>query len=189
MLAFASVVVVGAAGCGGDDDASVAVTEPVASDEAAGDDVAAGNGDEAAAEPAPGQDNAASVTIDGTTYEIDVSMGPAPRCDFDFFGAILVSGGNEERFVNALLPPANDPNHTDPPNITLKVGDLEWVADPSKQMSGVEPGGSQVDDFVIDGISVSGSATFVELNETYAHSGGGPKATPTTGTFFMRCSD
>jgi len=177
--------------CGGSDDDAVvvAVDEPADSGELVGADAAGDDGDEAAEEPAPGEDDVATVTIDGTTYEVEVSMGPAPRCDLDFFGAVWVSGGNEERFFNALLPPENDPNHTDPPNITLTVGDLEWIADPSKQMSGVEPGESQVDDFVVDGISVSGSATFVELNETYAHSGGGPKASPTTGTFFMRCAD
>jgi len=55
------------------------------------------------------------------------------------------------------------------------------------EMSGVEPGESQVDEFTIDGDTVSGTATFVELNETFAHSGGGAKAQPVTGTFEVSC--
>lgn len=195
--AAAAVLVLGA--CGGSDgspnaDEPAAATEDAnePADEPAGDEPA---GDEppaeepASDEPAVG-DNMASVTIDGTTYEVDVSLGPAPQCNSDFFAAFLVSGGDSQAFFHGLLPPPDDPNHTDLPNVSLRVndGEFEWIADPSKQMSGVEPGESQVDEFTVDGNTVSGTATFVELNETYTHSGGGPKAQPVTGTFEASCA-
>ena len=204
ILCAATVVLVLAA-CGGGDDGEPTADEPAAAiedtdapvDEPAAEEPAAEEpaGDEpsaeepAAAEPAFG-DDMASVTIGGTTYTVDVSLGPAPRCDPDFFAAFWVSGGDSQGFFSALLPPPDDPNHTDPPNVSLRVNDsgLEWIADPSKQMSGVEPGESQVDEFTVDGNTVSGTATFVELNETYAHSGGGPKAQPITGTFEVSCA-
>jgi hypothetical protein len=211
ILCAATAVLVLAA-CGGDDDAGEPTAdEPAAAtgdanepaDEPAAEEPqadASEPADEPAAEELPADepaadgpavdDNMASVTIDGTTYEVDVSLGPAPRCDSDFFAAFLVSGGDSQGFFYALLPPPGDPNHTDPPNVSLRVndGEFEWIADPSKQMSGVEPGESQVDEFTVDGNTVSGTATFVELNETYAHSGGGPKAPPVTGTFEVSCA-
>jgi hypothetical protein len=200
MCACATTAVLALAACGGGDDDAGEPTadEPAAATEPADEPAAATEpaadeppGDEPAAEDAPATgDNTARVTIDGTTYEVDVSLGPAPTCNPDFFAAFLVSGGDSQGFFSALMPPPDDPNHTDPPNVSLRVndGEFEWIADPAKQMSGVEPGESQVDDFTVDGNTVSGTATFVELNETYAHSGGGPKAQPISGTFEVSCS-
>jgi hypothetical protein len=192
----AATAVLGLAACGGGDDEAgePATGEPGAAtqnaSQPAGQPTAAepaGDGP-AAGEPTVG-DNVARVTIDGTIYEVDVSAGLTPTCDSDFFAAFLVSGGDAQVSFYALLPPPDDPNHTDPPSVSVRVnnGEFEWIADPSKQMSGVEIGESQVDEFTVDGNSVSGTATFVELNETYAHSGGGPKAQPVTGTFKVSC--
>lgn len=192
VIAASAAALLIVASCGGDDDATPAdepadAAEPAAADEPAT-EPADGDGDEpAAVEEQASGDNTVTVTIEGTTHVVDVSMGPAPRCDPDFFGAMWASGGDADAFVNALLPPPDDPNH-DAANITLNVGELEWIADPEKSMSGVEPGESQVDDYTVDGNTASGTATFVELEETYGHSGGGPKATPVTGTFEISCS-
>jgi len=201
MLCAAAVALVLAACSGGDDSTDTVADEPAAATDDTTDQAAADSSadepatDESAAdepvvdEPVTG-DSVASVTIDGTTYEVDVSLGPAPQCDPDFFAAFLVSGGDPDGFFHALLPPPDDPNHTDPPSVSLRVnnGDLEWIADPSKQMFGVEEGESQVDSFTVDGNTASGTATFVELNETYAHSGGGDKAQPVTATFEITCA-
>jgi hypothetical protein len=194
ILCAATAVLVLAA-CGGGDDGEPAADEPAAATEVANEPAAEPGSDEppadepVAAEPGVG-DNMASVTIDGTTYEVDVSLGPAPQCNSDFFAAFLVSGGDSQGFFYALLPPPGDPNHTDPPNVSFLVndGEFEWIANPSKQMSGVEPGDSQVDEFTVDGNTVKGTATFVELEETYVHSGGGPKAQSVTGTFEVSCA-
>lgn len=196
----AATAVVALAACGGGDDEAPNADEPAAATEAANDPADESAAEEPASDEPPaeepaanepaGGDNIASVIIDGTTYEVDVSLGPAPQCDPDFFAAFLVSGGDPQGFFYALLPPPDDPNHTDPPNVSLRVndGEFEWIADPSKQMSGVEPGESQVEEFTVDGNTVKGTATFVELNETYAHSGGGPKAQPVNGTFEVSCA-
>jgi hypothetical protein len=200
MCAATAVLVLAACGGGDDDAGEPTPDEPAAATEAADEPADEPTAEEPASdEPPPEEpaddapaagDNMARVTIDGTTYEVDVSLGPAPQCDPDFFAAFLASGGDPQGFFYTLLPPLDDPNHTDPPNVSLRVndGEFEWIADPSKQMSGVEPGESQVDEFTVNGNTVSGTATFVELNETYAHSGGGPKAQPVTGTFEVSCA-
>lgn len=186
--------------CGSGDDEASTADEPAAATEDVSDQAdEPATGESAGAEPPAEEpvgdepavgDSVAIVTIDGTTYTVDLSRGPAPQCDPDFFSAFLASGGDSQGFFSALLPPPDDPNHTDPPSTSLRVndGEFEWIADPSRQMSGVEPGESQVDDFTVDGNTASGTATFVELNETYAHSGGGPKAQPVTGTFEVSCA-
>jgi hypothetical protein len=198
LCAAAAVLVVAA--CGGADDAESTADEAAAATEDTNEPANESAAEEPAADEPPAEaaaaeepavgDNMASVTIDGTTYEVDVSLGPAPRCDSDFFAAFFVAGGDSQGFFYALLPPPDDPNHTDPPNLSLRIndGEFEWIADPSKQMFGVELGESQVDEFTVDDNTVKGTATFVELNQTYAHSGGGPKAQPVTGTFEVSCA-
>jgi len=199
LTGVALVATLAIAGCGGDDDTAPADDAAPAGDakEASSNDGASESAEQDDAEGADAPvdepasvvgDDIAIVTIDGTTYEVDVSLGPAPQCDPDFFGAFLAGGGDQNGFFSVLLPPPDDPNFTDEPNAKLKVGELEWIADPAKMMSGVEPGDSQIDSFITDGSSASGTATFVELNETYSHSGGGPEPTPVTGTFEVSCS-
>jgi hypothetical protein len=189
---------------GGDDDAasdgsdaeptSAAEQSAGAAEPATGDDDSAeAPADEPAAEPSSGGgENVAVVTIGGETYEIDVTPGSINRCDPDFFGAFWALGGDRaDASIELMLPPPDDPNFDDPPTVKVQTddGDVEWIADPSREMAGVEPGGSQVDDFSVDGNTASGTATFVDLNETYAFQGGvGEAPVSVTGTFSVTCS-
>lgn len=208
LTALALVTALALAGCGGDDDAGDSdVPAPVddsttgsgddgSADEPAADDSAAA--DEPAAEPASepasggGGENVAVVTVGDETFEIDVTPGSVTRCDPDFFGAFWALGGDRaDASIELLLPPPGDPNFEDPPTVKVQTddGDVEWIADPSREMAGVEAGGSQVDDFSVDGNTASGTATFVDLNETYAFQGGvGEAPVPVTGTFSVTCS-
>lgn len=141
--------------------------------------------------PAGGGDNVAIVTIGDATYEIDVTPGSIQRCDPDFFGAFWALGGDADVGIELLLPPSGDPNFEEPPSVKVGVtdGDREWIADSSRDMFGVEEGESQVDGFTVDGSSVSGTATFIDLNETYSFQGGlGDEPVPVPGSFSVSCS-
>lgn len=180
--------------CGGDDDAA---DEPAVEPS---DEPAAEPADEPAAEPTdePGAgeamagDNVAIVTIGDRTYEFDVTPGATTRCDPDFFGAFWATGGSADGArLEALLPPPDDPNFDEMPRITVNdpTTDRDWTADPLREMAGVEEGESQVDEFTTDGTSASGSATFVDQNESFAFQGGsGVEPVPVTGTFEVRCA-
>jgi hypothetical protein len=140
-----------------------------------------------------GGDDVAVLVIGDQTYEIDVPPGTLGRCDPDFFGAFWALGGaGEDIGLELLLPPPDDPNFADEvPVITVRddVAGVEWIADSSREMAGVEAGESQVDGFSVDGSSVTGTATFVDLNASYAFQGGSAdEPQPVTGTFRVSCS-
>lgn len=195
--------------CGGDDDDSGNTAEPAtepAAAEPAGDEPATDEPavEESDTEPADEPDtstaaptasglgeNMAIITIGDQTYEIDVTPGSIQRCDPNFFGAFWALGGIGGTGIDMLLPPAGDPNFEDAPYIKVNDEqlDVEWVANPDQEMAGVEPGESQVDTYVVDGLHVTGTATFVDLNATYAFQGGtGDEPQPVTGTFDVRCA-
>ena len=174
-------------GTGGADEPS----EPAADTNSDADDAAAAESeaDDAGAAPTGG-DNVAMVTIGDASYEIDVTPGAIQRCDPDFFGAFWAIGGDQTVGIEMLLPPPGDPNFDEPAALKVSVadGDREWVADPAREMFGVDEGESQVDAFTVDGNSVSGTATFVDLNESYAFQGGaGDEPEPVSGTFSVTC--
>ena len=137
-------------------------------------------------------DDVAVVTIGGETFEIDVTPTAVFRCDPAFFGAFWALGGDDTARIELLLPPPDDPNFADqPPTITVELDDrgIKWIADGTREMAGVEPGGSQVDDFSVDGNTVTGTATFADLNESYAFQGGvGDPPESITGSFSVSCS-
>jgi hypothetical protein len=204
-----TVVALALAGCGGDDDAdSGAPAEPAA--EPAEDDAAAPASEPAnepavdepaeepdtatGAPPATGLgDNVAVVTVGDQRYEFDVTPGSIQRCDPDFFGAFWVLGKDADgNGIDMMIPPEGDPNFEDAPYINVgdNTVDIEWVADPDREMAGVDPGESQVDSSAVDGTYISGTATFVDLNATYAFQGGvGDEPQPVTGTFEVLCAD
>lgn len=56
-------------------------------------------------------------------------------------------------------------------------------------MFGVDERESQVDEFTVDGNRVSGTATFVDLNESDAFQGGaGDEPEPVSGSFSVNCA-
>jgi hypothetical protein len=200
-ISLAVVALVMAACGGGDDDAnSAAADQPAAAesaaepaaDEPAADEPAAD--EPAAADEAPSlgvAENTAIVTIGDKTYEIDVTASAIQRCDPNFFGAFWALGGIGGNGIDMLLPPPGDPNFEDAPYINVgdEERDIEWVANADREMAGVEAGESQVDTFTVDGLRVTGTATFVDLNESYAFQGGvGDEPQPVTGTFEVLCA-
>ena len=215
-----TVVALALTACGGGDDAGSddpaspadePATEPAdepagepAGDEPAGEPAAEPADDAAApadepdtandAAPATGLGmNTAVVTIGDQRYEFDVTPGSIQRCDPDFFGAFWVLGQNADgNGIDMMIPPEGDPNFEDAPyvNVGDNTVDIEWVANPDREMAGVEPGESQVDSSAVDGTYISGTATFVDLNASYAfQGGGGDEPQPITGTFEVLCAD
>ena len=173
-----------------------AVDEP-AVDEPAEDDAAA-PADEpdtaTGAPPATGLgENTAIVTIGDQRYEFDVTPGSIQRCDANFFGAFWALGQDADgNGIELLIPPDGDPNFEDAPyvNVGDNVLDIEWIANSDEEMAGVDPGESQVDSSVVDGTYISGTATFVDLNASYAFQGGvGDEPQAVTGTFEVLCAD
>ncbi len=138
-------------------------------------------------------ENTAVVTIGDERYEFDVTPTAVQRCDPNFFGAFWVLGKDaDNNSVEMLIPPEGDPNFEESPSVSVgdKVRDIEWRADPDHEMAGVDPGESQVDSSTVDGTHLTGTATFVDLNATYAFQGGvGDEPEPVTGTFEVLCAD
>ncbi len=212
MISFA-VAVLALSACGGGDDDSAAAEPPTATtaaDEASSQPTdAPDDGTDATTAPPEESDdgdvatdappssglaeNTAVVTIGDQRYEFDVTPTAVYRCDPDFFGAFWALGTDaDNNSVELLIPPEGDPNFEDAPyvNVGDQVLDLEWVANADHEMAGVDPGGSQVDSSTVDGTHVTGTATFVDLNATYAFQGGvGDKPESVTGTFEVLCAD
>ena len=184
---------------GGDDDTASGGDEPAAAEPAA--EPAADDGTDPADEPdtataaAPTTclaENTAVVTIGDQRYEFDVTPGAIQRCDSNFFGAFWALGRDAAgNGIDLLIPPAGDPNFEDAPYVN--VGDLaldtEFIANSDRQMAGVDAGESQVDSSTVDGTHIVGTATFVDLNASYAFQGGvGDEPQPVTGTFEVLCA-
>lgn len=189
--------------CGGDD----AVT--TTAEAAAGDTTTtAGDGQtpaattqapETTAAPASGGDgtpdvgiaeNTAVFEIGDNRYEIDVTPGAIQRCDPDFFGIFWALGTNEETVLTMELVPESMTDRVTQIEVTDKVNDLEWVADPENLDFGIQPGQSQVDSWQVDGRAATGTATFIEQNAVFAAAGGSADfPEPVQGTFTVLCAE
>ena len=210
-----TVVALALTACGGGDDADSGdpvatigeptaepddesdVDEPAAepAEDAAEDDAAAPADDPDTATDAPPAtglgENVAVVTIGDQRYEFDVTPGSIQRCDPNFFGAFWALGADADgNGIELLIPPEGDPNFEDAPyvNVGDDALDIEWIANSDKEMAGVDPGESQVDSSTVDGTYISGTATFVDLNATFAFQGGGAEPQSVTGTFEVLCA-
>jgi hypothetical protein len=147
----------------------------------------------------------ATVTIEGETYYFGEGSLGAFQCEPDFFGVFIValgmvdesgaeipSGGNLQL---ALLLDGTDPAVVDQlpeVNVGISAKDEDWSADEeaTQQFDQLEPGSSQVDDYTIDGLSASGTATFFEKNSYFAFLGGAADSIRTTqGQFEVTCAD
>jgi hypothetical protein len=107
-------------------------------------------------------------------------------------GAEIPGGGGSLR--GALLHEGTDPDTVGQLNelgVSIEALDQEWVADEEDiQPFGLDPGSSQVDSHSIDGSTVSGTATFYEVNSYYAVTGGtADSVTVAQGTFEIICTD
>jgi len=131
-----------------------------------------------------GEANKAVVTIGGGTYEFDVEMSIVGRCEPDFFGAFWViasaadgSSGSLEMFI----VPEGNANHDETSKVKVNLKEAEerdWRAD-ADGGEGTPEGESAVDSFSIDGNTVTGTASFVDI-----YTGDGATA---EGTFEATC--
>ena len=131
-----------------------------------------------------GAANQVAVTIDGELYEFDVELSIVGRCDPDFFGAFWVianaadgSGGSVEMFI----VPEGNTNHDETSRVGVNLKDLEgrdWHADEDGG-GGVAAGESRVESATIEGNTVSGTASLVDI-----YAGDGATA---RGTFEATC--
>ena len=196
IVAFAGALVFAA--CGGDDDADPApsatttTAAPSGSGDTQPDDAPSGT---AAAETtttaatadagsgsAGGDVNIGVVVIDGTTYEFTADIGAIGRCDPDFFGAFWFLGRQVDGtggLEMLIVPDGTEHGETSKVKVNLKDSEeRDWRAD-ADGGEGTPEGASQVDSFEVEGTTVSGAASFVDI---YA----GDDATA-TGTFEATC--
>jgi len=115
-----------------------------------------------------GAANQATVTIDGQDYQFDVDMSVVGRCDPDFFGAFWViasAADGSSASLEMFLVPEGNANHDETSRISVNLKEAEerdWNAD-ADGGQGVTAGTSQVDSFSIDGNTVTGTASFVDI--------------------------
>ena len=141
----------------------------------------------------------ATVTIDGTTYEADLS-GNLAVC-ITMGGAIGGSGpitGLDDGRIDIDLPPADwETSGQDwaAPSVDLDLGEnadgipVQLVAGGEVIESFPEyAGASGVDSYTIDGTSASGTATFIDLFQIQLSAGGQVEPPqPVQGTFEISC--
>ncbi len=133
----------------------------------------------------------AKVTIGDKTYEFDLTSGFVV-CQ-NVFDAIQVSGpakDDDNVTLDMWIPPTNwdtyDDNRYDPPRVEVTDDSTneDWVADPNSSYQ-IDAGKSQVDSYEKDGLTASGSATFVDAYLTFT--GGDPQ--PVQGSFEVSCAE
>lgn len=118
-------------------------------------------------DPPSGDVNKATITVGDATYVFDVDASVVGRCDPDFFGAFWViastadGAGNLEMFI----VPEGNTNHEETSKIKVGVENIDerdWRAD-ADGGEGTPEGVSSVDSFEIDGNTVTGTASFVDI--------------------------
>jgi hypothetical protein len=152
----------------------------------------------------------ASITIEGETLHFGETSFPALRCEPDMFGVFWVLLGQvdeqgDEVADGGLLELKLLLGGTDPDEVgqvpesmlRLPERDQEWIADREQiELSStdplpgeLDPGTSQIDEYTIDGNSISGTATFFEENSWFAYSAGNAANYLTaTATFEATCA-
>ncbi|MDW3220464.1 MAG: hypothetical protein R8F63_17785 [Acidimicrobiales bacterium] len=130
-----------------------------------------------------GEGAVAVVTIGTDSYEFFAEE--IGTCDPEFFGgfhAVLYSPG----FTNSVtIDLVTDDNRVSTVTMNLQDLDLDLVADAEGQWAAVEEGTSAVLDFSIDGISASGSVSFI--NEDRAFNSANFPLDPIEATFTVTC--
>lgn len=111
--------------------------------------------------------NMAVVTIGDQTYEFDAEQSIVGRCDPDFFGAFWVIAGMADGSPGGLemliVPEGTSHDETSKVKVNLKDSEeRDWRADEDGG-EGTPEGQSRVESFTIDGNTVSGTASFVDI--------------------------
>lgn len=128
-------------------------------------------GDTTTAPPAPPSDDVgegiATVTVGDTTYEYEVAASIVGRCDPDFFGAfwVIASTADGSGSLEMFIIPEGNTNHDETSKVKVNAKDSDerdWRAD-ADGGEGTPEGESSVDSFEIDGNTVTGTASFVDI--------------------------
>jgi hypothetical protein len=125
----------------------------------------------------------ATVTVGDTTYDFEVAASIVGRCDPDFFGAfwVIASMADGSGGLEMFIIPEGNTNHDETSKIKVNAKDADerdWRAD-ADGGEGTPEGESSVNDFEIDGNTVTGTASFVDIYQP-----GDEKA---EGTFTATC--
>jgi hypothetical protein len=108
------------------------------------------------------------ITVGDSRYEFDVEIaGPIGRCEPDFFGAFWVITGSADGTsgLEMFIVPDGNSNHDETSRVAVNLNDSEgrdWRAD-ADGGAGTPEGESQVDSFAIDGTTLSGTASFIDV--------------------------
>ncbi len=147
---------------GGDDGQTSTTTAP----DAGGDDQ--GSGVDA---------SVGTVTVAGETYHYADTGFPGLQCMPSSFNVAFLaalrqvdeSGGELEGSLVVGIPFKGEEETAGIlPELSASAGDLEWVANEAKaELNGIPAGSSQVDSYEIDGDTITGTATFYEVNSSY----------------------
>jgi hypothetical protein len=149
----------------------------------------------------------AEITIGGETYVFERrGIGASSSCGPNINGTYIArltlvdESGQLNSRSQLELELSHDGVGAQGNKISLRLGHLDeardlpytpgWYADADRaeNSTGLEPGTSQVDSFVIDGDSVSGSATFVDTESDAAFFRGEIDSVESVqGTFTVRC--
>lgn len=187
-------------------DGSTTTTTAATDDSSSEDTVADDGADDAASDDGASDDGSggagveyATVTLDGVTYESDLSASLAVCVAMG--GAVGGAGpitGLDDGSVDLTIPPEDWETSTqewDAPYIRLDLGEdesgtpVDWRAggDIIEQTEGLD-GKSQVDSFTIDGTTATGSATFIDFFQWQLYQGGQiEEPEPVVGTFEVSC--
>lgn len=215
-ILMTSVLALGVVACGddGDTDTPEDVTDAidVADGDDSGDDGEDGGGDTDTDDSGTDSESVphAEVTIGGETYVFQhegfgASFNCRPNDPAGVFRALLLlvdESGELTSRSDLDLALSHDGAGAEENSIRLRLAHLDeagtlnytpgWYADAdyAENSTGLEPGTSQVDSYVIDGNSVSGTATFVD-NESDAafFRGEVDSVEPVQGTFTVTCPD
>ena len=206
-LTLLAVVVLVVAACGGGSGGDSTVSTASGGTEttaAAGTDITAApspdDTDPAATTTAPPDDGGGAVegagigtaTIAGVTYEFGDLGRPGLQCMPSSFGvaflaALDATDGRGGAIVVGIPFEGEEDTAGILPELGVSGDDLEWMANEARAAEqGIPAGSSQVDSYEINGNTISGSATFVEVNSTYGASAA--DFVVETGTFEVTCA-
>lgn len=141
---------------------------------------------------------AAAVALGAETYQFGSATESADGNTYlgmcrQFFGVIAAGlrlTDGREITVDMEIPPVDwdtyDDGRYSPPRIEVSIEDpyQTWIADAEWAASNGVEGQSQVDTFERDGISATGTATFLEQLSLFTD----PPGEPVQGTFEVRCA-